>query len=203
MCANKLKNYLLAGGMLMALGLGVLAVTWSEKRSATQQASLPVLADIGGDFELTGSGGTHIALKNYRGQVVILFFGYTYCPDVCPTSMYTLKRAMDLLGPVSEQVQVLMVTVDPERDSADHLQKYVSHFHPRFIGLSGKPKEIDRVAKAYLVHYEKDASIGATYLVGHSAFFYLLDQQGRVRVLHDPRSTPENIAADVQRLLAR
>ncbi len=152
---------------------------------------------------MSGAGGDRVNTRDYRGQVVILFFGYTHCPDVCPNSMYTLKMVMDLLDGDSDRVQVLMVTVDPERDSAGHLQEYVSYFHPRFIGLTGTQEEIAEVAKKYSAQYEKDsASSDGGYQVSHSAFFYLLDQEGRVRALHDPRSSAAQIVADVQALLA-
>jgi protein SCO1/2 len=117
--------------------------------------------------------------------------------------LYTLKQVMDKLGKDSGQVQVLLITVDPERDSAERLREYVGHFHPDFIGLTGTLKEITVMAKAYLTEFKKEPPLpGGGYQVSHSAFFYLLDKQGRVRVLHDPTSTPAKIAADVRSLLA-
>jgi protein SCO1/2 len=167
------------------------------------KSSLPVLADIGTDFELTASGGTRISLKDYRGKIVIVFFGYTSCPDVCPTGLSTLKQVINKLGKDSEQLQVLLITVDPERDSAERLREYVTYFHPDFVGLTGTQNEIARVAKKYLTEFRKEPpSPGGSYQVNHSAFFYLLDRQGRVRVLHDPTSTPAQIATDVRSLLA-
>lgn len=175
---------------------------WIAKSSESDSTSLPVLADFGTDFELAGPGNKRIGLKDYRNQVIILYFGYTYCPDVCPTDLYTLKQVMGQLGKKSTQVQVLMITVDPERDSADRLQKYVEYFHPDFIGLSGSLKEITRVAKAYLTDFSKEpATSDGGYQVSHNAFIYLLDKKGRVRVLHDPVSTPEQIAVDIRTLL--
>jgi len=134
---------------------------------------------------------------------VIVLFGYTSCPDVCPTGLYTLKQVMDKLGEDSGQVQVLLITVDPERDSAERLREYVSYFHRDFIGLTGTLKEITGVAKAYLTEIRKEPPLpGGDYQVSHSAFFYLLDKQGRARALHDPTSTPAQITADVRSLLA-
>jgi protein SCO1/2 len=110
---------------------------------------------------------------------------------------------MDRLGDESGQVQVFLITVDPERDSAEKLKTYVSYFHPDFIGLTGTPNEIAGAAKAYLTQFEKEPPLpGGSYQVSHSTFFYLLDRQGRVRVLHNPTSTPAQITADVQSLLA-
>jgi len=196
---SKQKHLFLIAVMLIAAGLGM----WIANYSAKNKSSLPILADIGADFELTATDGTRIRLKDYRDRIVIVFFGYTSCPDVCPTGLYTLKQVMDKLGKDSGQVQVLLITVDPERDSAERLREYVSHFHPAFIGLTGTPQEIARVAKAYLTEFKKEPPLpGGGYQVSHSAFFYLLDKQGRVRVLHDPTSTPAQIAADVRGLLA-
>ena len=196
---GKQKYFLLIAVLLIATGLGM----WLANQGVMNTSSLPILADIGTDFELTATGGARIGLKDYRDRIVIVFFGYTSCPDVCPTGLYTLKKVMDKLGKDSAQVQVLLITVDPERDSAERLREYVSYFHPDFVGLTGTLKEITRVAKTYLTEFKKEPpSPGGGYQVSHGAFFYLLDRQGRVRVLHDPTSTPAKIAADVRSLLA-
>ncbi|GMR18745.1 MAG: SCO family protein [Gammaproteobacteria bacterium] len=185
--------------LLIATGLGI----WLVNQGIMNTSSLPVLADIGTDFELTAADGVRIRLKDYRDRIVIVLFGYTSCPDVCPTSLYTLKQVMDKLGEDSGQVQVLLITVDPERDSSERLKEYVSYFHRDFIGLTGTLKEITGVAKAYLTEIRKEPPLpDGGYQVSHSAFFYLLDRQGRVRALHDPTSTPAQIAADVRSLLA-
>lgn len=198
MTIKRSKYYLLIAVLLIITVAGV----WVAKRSAMNSASLPILADLGSDFVLTGADGKRVGLKDYRDKVVILFFGYTSCPDVCPTGLFTLKRVMDKLGKDSAKVQVLLITVDPERDSADRLREYVGHFHSGFIGLTGTLKEITVVAKSYLTQFRKESpSPGGGYQVSHSAFFYLLDQKGQVRKLHDPASTPAQITADVQSLL--
>ena len=195
---GKQKYLLLIAALLIATGL----VMWLANQGIMNTSSLPVLADIGTDFELTAADGARIRLKDYRDRIVIVFFGYTSCPDVCPTGLYTLKQVMDKLGKDSGQVQVLLITVDPERDSAERLREYVGHFHPGFIGLTGTLKEITGVANAYLTEFRKEPPLpGGGYQVSHSAFFYLLDRQGRVRALHDPTSTPAQIAADVRSLL--
>jgi protein SCO1/2 len=195
----KRKYLLLIAVILGAAGLGA----WVANERMINTSSLPVLADIGSDFELTATGGERIRLMDYRDRIVIVFFGYTSCPDVCPASLYTLKQVVDELGKDSAQVQVLLITVDPERDSAERLREYVSYFHPGFIGLTGTLKEITSVAKAFLTEFRKEPpSPSGDYLVSHGTFFYLLDRQGRVRVLHDPISTPAQIAADVRSLMA-
>jgi len=196
---GKQKRFLLIAALVIATGLGA----WLVNQGMMNTSSLPVLADIGTDFELTAADGARVRLRDYRDRIVIVLFGYTSCPDVCPTGLYTLKQVMDKLGEDSGQVQVLLITVDPERDSAERLREYVSYFHRDFIGLTGTLKEITGVAKAYLTDISKEPPLpGGGYQVNHSAFFYLLDRQGRVRVLHDPTSTPAQIATDVRSLLA-
>ena len=195
---HKKKYLLLFVVMLIATGSGI----WLANIRLMNTSSLPVLADIGADFELMTTGGTRIGLKDFRDRIVIVFFGYTSCPDVCPTGLYTLRQVMDQLGDDAGQVQVLLITVDPERDSAERLQEYTGYFHPDFIGLTGTPTEITGVARAYQTQVEKEPPLpGGNYLVTHSTFFYLLDRQGRVRVLHDPTSTAAQITADVRSLL--
>jgi len=196
---KKQKYFVLITVILIASVLGM----WLANHRMKNLSSLPILADIGTDFKLTAAGNARVRLQDYRNQIVIVFFGYTSCPDVCPTSLYTLKHVMNKLGKDSEQVQVFMITVDPERDSAERLREYTQHFHPDFIGLTGTLNEITKVAKTYLTEFRKEPPTpDGNYQVTHSAFFYLLDKQGQVRALHDPTSTPEKIAADVYSLLA-
>ncbi len=184
--------------MLMAAGFGL----WIANYSATDTTSLPILADIETDFDLATSGNARARLKDYRDHIVIVFFGYTSCPEVCPTGMYNLKQVMDILGDTAEQVQVLLITVDPERDTAEQLQEYVSHFHPDFTGLTGTLEEITKVANGYLTEFKKGPPFpDGSYHVGHSTHYYVLDKQGRARALHDLAASPALIAADVRNLL--
>jgi protein SCO1/2 len=163
---------------------------------------LPVIADLGGDFELARAGGAPTRLQDYRGRIVLLFFGYTHCPDVCPTTLYALKLAMDELGKAAGQVQVIMVTVDPERDAPEQLEQYVRYFDPQFVGLSGTTEQIDQVARQYRVYRQKAQSAAGGYSVSHGAYVYLLDQKGRVRVLFGDGSKQAEIAEGVRQLLA-
>jgi protein SCO1/2 len=198
MSVKKSTYFFLIAVLVITTGAGI----WLSKADIGSSRSLPVLADFGADFELTGPGNKRVQLKDYRDQVVIIFFGYTYCPDVCPTGLYTLQHVMQRLGKQSTQVQVLMITVDPERDTVEHLQKYVTHFHSDFIGLTGSLEDITRVTKAYLTDFKKEApAVDGSYQVSHNAYFYILDKKARVRVLHDPVSTPEQIAVDIRSLL--
>ncbi len=155
------------------------------------------------DFELTGPGGQRVRLSDFRGKVVLLFFGYTFCPDVCPTTMRDLGQAMRLLPPEkAEQVQVIMISVDPERDTWQRVNEYVRNFHPSFIGLTGTPDEIAQVATQYGIFYEKEEGTAATgYLVTHTATVTLINQEGYIKVVFPFGTTPEAFAADINYVL--
>lgn len=187
--------------LLIALAGGFFIALWQGART-TETNLFPVYTDVGGNFELAGSGSKRVQLKDYEGQLVILLFGYTHCPDACPTSLFTLKNSLQIIGNNSDQVQVIMVTIDPSRDNADHMHKYVTYFDPRFVGLSGTKQEIDKVVKLFRGQYEQGQKItDAGYLMRHTTFIYLMDRKGKVRKLHNEKSTPEDLAADINLLL--
>jgi protein SCO1/2 len=148
--------------------------------------------DYGRSLELTDHTGRLRRLEDFRGKAVVLFFGFTHCPDVCPTTLAELSQAMKQLGADAERVQVLFVTVDPERDTREALAKYVTAFDPRFLGLYGDAAATQRVAKEFKIYYEKRTT-GESYSVDHSGQSYVLDPQGRLRLL----VRPERIAADL------
>ncbi|MDR3370132.1 SCO family protein [Rhodoferax sp.] len=155
---------------------------------------------IGGQLDMTDQNGRRRKLSDFRGKVVLIFFGYTRCPDVCPTTLSNLARVMNLLGPDADKSQVLWVTVDPERDTAEILRNYVPNFNPKFIALRGSAAKTDALARRFHVNYQILEYQGAT-LVDHSAYGYLIDTSGktRVKLLYD--LTAEQIAADVQKFL--
>jgi protein SCO1 len=154
------------------------------------------------DFSLTGPDGKILSLSDFRGKLVVLYFGYTSCPDVCPTTMAALAQAMRDLGAKADGVQVIMVTVDPERDTPDRLNSYVAAFDSRFIGLSGTPDQIAGAAKPFGIVYEKHAGSSATnYLVDHTATTTVLDENGRIRLIWPYGTPPEELASDLDQLL--
>lgn len=169
--------------------------------STSRHPALPVMADLGGDFELSRAGGARVHLRDYRGRAVLLFFGYTHCPDVCPTSLYNLKGALEKLGTAAGEVQVIMVTVDPQRDTPDALEQYVRYFHPQFVGLSGTAREIEQVARQYRVHYQNNASPSAGGNVSHSAYIYLLDRRQQVRAVFGADAKSVEIVDGVRQAL--
>jgi protein SCO1/2 len=154
------------------------------------------------DFTLTGPDGKTLSLSDFRGKLVVLYFGYTSCPDVCPTTMASLAQAMRELGAKADGVQVLMVTVDPQRDTAARLNSYVTAFDPSFIGLSGTPDQIAGAAKAFEIVYQVHAGSSATnYLVDHTATTTVLDKNGRIRLIWPYGTPPEELVADLDQLL--
>ncbi|MDD3884937.1 MAG: SCO family protein [Gallionella sp.] len=153
------------------------------------------------DFELRDPAGNARSLADFRGKVVVLFFGYVHCPDVCPTTLADLAQVMRLLGPQADKVQVLFVTVDPERDTPALLAEYVPAFHPSFLGLYGTPQETADVAKGFEIVYQKQPTASG-YNVDHSAGSYLVDPAGRVRLLAPYAQRAEWLAADIRLLLA-
>ena len=157
---------------------------------------------FGKSFALTDHDGTPRTLADYRGKAVVVFFGYVQCPDVCPTTLAALADAMKVLGPDADRVQVLFVTVDPERDTAELLKQYVPAFDPRFVGLRGEPAATEQVAKDFRVFYQKvPGATPETYTVDHSAGSFLFDPQGRLRVYEGHGQPPEVFAHDLRQLL--
>ncbi|HUW36106.1 MAG TPA: SCO family protein [Rhodocyclaceae bacterium] len=159
-------------------------------------------ANFGRDFALTDQTGHLRHLSDYKGKAVVIFFGYTQCPDVCPTTLAGLAAAMKLLGNDAKRVQVLFVTVDPERDTQALLAAYVPQFDPSFVGLYGDAATTAATAKEFKVFYQKVAgSTPQTYTMDHTASSYAYDPRGRLRLMIRHDETPQNIADDLKLLL--
>jgi cytochrome oxidase Cu insertion factor (SCO1/SenC/PrrC family) len=138
------------------------------------------IADVGGPFTLTAHTGERISDEAFRGQFMLVAFGFTHCPDVCPAELQVMTAALESMGPAAERVQPLFVTIDPERDTAAHLADYMAHFHPRLIGLTGSTDEIAQVAKAYHVWYEKvQEGDQPDYVMDHTSITYLMGPDGK------------------------
>jgi len=152
---------------------------------------------------LTVHTGRRLASADFLGKAVVIFFGYTQCPDICPTTMTTMKEAMRLLGPDADRVQVLFITVDPERDTPEVLTAYVPWFDPRFIGLYGDVQTTLAVSREYRVYFSKVKGESAlAYAIDHTAISYAYDPQGRLRLLINHGAKPEHISEDLSKLLA-
>jgi protein SCO1/2 len=160
-------------------------------------------ADFGREFALSDPDGKIRHLADYKGKVVVIFFGYTQCPDICPTTLSTLAQVMKLLGEDADRVQVVFVTVDPERDSAALLGKYVPAFHPGFLGLRGDADTTRQVMQEFRVFAQKAPGPSpGQYSVDHSTNSYVFDPRGRLRLIVGHGTAAAAIAADLRRLLA-
>jgi protein SCO1/2 len=150
------------------------------------------------DFTLDGSAGTPLSLSDFRGKFVLLYFGYTYCPDVCPTTLQDLAVTVDALGEKADDLQVVMVSVDPDRDTPEYLGEYLEHFDPGFLGATGTLDELEAVASRYGVFFDKAEGSAATgYLVDHTSSVTLIDDDGYVREVFPYGVTGEDMAADI------
>ena len=159
-------------------------------------------ANFARQFELDGPDGQRVSLEDFRNHVVAVFFGFTHCPDVCPTTLADLNVVADLLGEKSDRFKVAFITVDPSRDQPELLKKYVSAFNHNFVGLTGSPEEISRTAKEFRVTYQRvEGQSPTTYSVDHTAATFIFDTQGLVRLFVPYGADPSKIAMDVERLL--
>lgn len=157
---------------------------------------------IGSDFSLTDHNGKLRHLSDFRGKVTLLFFGYTHCPDACPTTMGELAQVVKVLGEKGRDVQVLFVTVDPDRDSLDILKNYVPSFNPTFLGLRGDEEATSKIAKDFKVYYAKQPSKSKSgYTIDHSTGIYVFDKQGQLRLFLTNELKVQDIAHDVGLLI--
>ncbi|MBS0610519.1 MAG: SCO family protein [Proteobacteria bacterium] len=159
-------------------------------------------AEYARDLPLTDQYGKPRSLKDFAGKVVVVFFGYTQCPDVCPTSMSELAEVKHSLGAEGDRLQGIFVTVDSERDTPDMLKAYMANFDPSFIALRGTPEQLAAVAKDFKIYYKRvDGQTPTSYTMDHSAGSYVYDTKGRLRVYHRYGSGAQSLTADVRALL--
>lgn len=185
-----------------ALVTVVLAACSPEQSPLAFKGSNITGSHLGKDLDMVNTAGQARSLKDYKGKVVVGFFGFTQCPDICPTAMTQLAQAVDLLGPDAEKVQVLMLTVDPERDTPEVLGNYVHIFHDDFDGLTGTDAQVAKTAKSFKAFYARvPGAKPDQYTMDHSSSFYILDTQGEARALLRGDATPEEIVHDIRLLL--
>ena len=159
---------------------------------------LPQGLTLGGPFTLVDETGSTVTERDFADGWMLIYFGFTYCPDICPTELGTMAAALDALGAAGERVVPILITIDPQRDTPAALADYVSRFHPRMRGLTGTPEQIADVARRYRVYYAKARRADAgDYLMDHSSFIYLVGPDGRVRTLFRPDTAPEAMAAAI------
>ena len=202
--------------MRFRLGLALLAIAdaalpaFAEERPQRSAAELmDVLMwkrePVGGPFALVDHTGKPRTDADFRGKVLLVYFGFTYCPDICPTDLAQIGLALDRLGPAAEAVQPLFITLDPKRDTPEHLAEYVPQFHPRLIGLTGSAAAVRAAADAYKVYYRQvPRADGSDYTVDHSAFLYVVDRDGSYLGFLPPGTSAERIATIIKpRLIDR
>jgi cytochrome oxidase Cu insertion factor (SCO1/SenC/PrrC family) len=189
--------------------LGALASARGEDASnpsaaALIEALLEGREPVGGPFDLIDHSGRRRTDADFRGKLVLIYFGYTHCPDVCPTELQALSLALDMLGTAGDAVQPLFITVDPERDTPSHLADYVTSFHPRLVALTGQHSAIRKVALSYKVYFARSsAAEGDNYAVDHTGFIYLVGKDGRYLDFLPPGMPPERIVEAVRPRLER
>lgn len=191
------RRTLLAGTCALALTLAAC----SESKPAFTGIDITG-ADYATGFSLVDHHGQPRTLADFKGKVVVIFFGFTQCPDVCPTSMSEMAEAKRLLGPDGDRFQGLFVSIDPERDTPEIMREYMGSFDPTFLALYAEPEKLPEVAKSFRIHYKKVAGPTPTsYTMDHSAGSYVYDPQGRIRLYNRYGTGPQALANDVKLLL--
>lgn len=191
---------LIAAGFAAGAVVGIAVIPGAlDRLQAPTQVMSVGKADVGGPFALTDHTSRRVTDKDFRGQYMLVYFGFTFCPDVCPSGLQVISAALDQIGPKAERITPIFISVDPERDTPEQLAMYVSSFHPRLVGLTGTPEEIQDVAKAYRVYYRKvkDEKSTAEYTVDHTSIIYLMSPDGEF-IAHFTHATP--VAAMAEKL---
>jgi protein SCO1/2 len=190
----------------VAIGAVVALAIFPEARQALLPSPGSVTSGkalVGGPFTLTDDTGTRVTDKDYRGRYMLVFFGFTSCPDVCPAGLQLISAALENLGPKADRITPIFVSVDPERDTPEKLAAYVKNFNPRFVGLTGTPEEVAGVAKAYKVYFKKvpNESKPDEYGMDHTSIIYLMDSNGEFVTHFTPTTTVEELTAKLDKVL--
>jgi len=195
---------LLALAALMLIGIAPLFAQTQSARSAADlmDAVMWNREPIGGPFALIDHNGKPRTNEDFRGKIMLIYFGFTYCPDVCPTDLQNIGLALDELGEAAGKIQPLFITLDPARDTPEHLKDYVPMFHPRLIGLTGDAAAIHSAAAAYRAYYAQVPLKGDDYTVDHSSFIYLVGADGKYLGFFPPGTPPDRLTEALRRYVA-
>jgi len=189
---------LAAVAVAVIASIGLLFWLAGNRKDAADQ---PV---IGGAFELVDQNGKPFTEKDLKGKYSLIYFGYTYCPDVCPTELQTMTQALEMLGPLAKKIRPVMISVDPERDTPEVLKEYLTNFYPGFVGLTGTPEQVRRAGQAYRVFYRKtDEKSASDYLMDHSSIVYLMDPEGRYLKHFAYGTPPEKMAEGIRKAIEK
>lgn len=197
-----MQRRLLILGLVAVLAVSALIALRHDR--AIQRAPAPPVALVGGAFSLVDHNAKPVTEADFLGRHMLVFFGYTYCPDVCPTAMQSIGVSLDLLKKDAAKVHPLFISIDPERDTAEVLKSFLENFHPSITGLTGGPEQVKAVAKAYRVYYAKVKEEGAAddeYLMNHTAGIYLMGPDGKFITMFSHNATPEDMAAKIKKYL--
>jgi protein SCO1 len=174
---------------------GIALVLWPREPAATSAS------DVGGPFKLIDHNGRMVTEADFKGRPFLVFFGFTHCPDVCPTALFEMSETFRRLGADAEKARALFISVDPERDTPEKLKQYLSSFDPRIVGLTGTPADVAAAAKAYKAYAKKVPLEGGEYTMDHSAIVYLMDRNGRFVAPFNLKRPADQAAADLRRYL--
>ena len=190
-------------GVAIALALGLLgrALWLAPEAGGGREGSVTGGALVGGPFTLTDQNGRRVGDGAFRGKLMLIYFGYTFCPDVCPTELLDMSQAIDALGKDGDGVQPIFITVDPARDTPAALKEFLVNFHPSMLGLTGTVEEVQAVAKAYRVYFAKASGKERDYLVDHTSIVYLMDRQGRYLTHFTANVRGDQMAAAIRKFL--
>jgi protein SCO1/2 len=191
------RPLVIATAFAASLILGLLIVFWAM--GGVSKVAQP--AAIGGPFQLTDQNGKAVTDKNLKGKPTLIFFGYTHCPDVCPTSLFEISEVLRALGKDADKVNAVFISVDPERDTPAAMKDYLSSFDPHLEGLSGDPAETAKVITSYRVYAKKVPTKDGDYTMDHTALIYLMDRDGRFVSPFNLKRTPEEAAGELKRYL--
>jgi protein SCO1/2 len=180
-----------------SLVIGLLLMLWGF--GGLRSVATP--AAIGGSFQLTDQNGQAVTEKNMQGQPTLIFFGFTHCPDVCPTSLFEMSEVLRAMGKDADRVNAYFISVDPERDTTEAMKDYLSSFDPHLKGLTGNPDQVAKVISAYRVYARKVPLKDGDYTMDHTALIYLMDRGGRFVSPFNLKRTPEQAAADLKNYL--
>lgn len=191
------RPLVIATAFAASLVLGLLIMFWAM--GGVSKVAQP--AAIGGPFQLTDQTGKAVTDKDLKGKPTLIFFGYTHCPDVCPTSLFEISEVLRAMGKDADKVNAVFISVDPERDTPATMKDYLSSFDPHLEGLSGDPAETAKVITSYRVYAKKVPTKDGDYTMDHTALIYLMDREGRFVSPFNLKRTPEEAAADLRRYL--
>ncbi len=190
--AAAISAFVLSAAMLVA---AIFYVLPDRNLTATQPSS------VGGAFQLVDHNGKTVTEADFKGKPQLVFFGFTHCPDICPTALFEISEVLRRMGPDAEKAGAIFVSVDPERDTPEKLKLYLSSFHPRISALTGTPEQVEAMTRAYRVYAKKVPLDGGGYTMDHSAIVYLMDKNGQFVAPFNLKRTTDAAAADLKRYL--